>query len=166
MNRKSDNEQLLNDVFAEAADFREALLGETLHRVRRRRRLRQAQRATAGLVMLALTAVLVWQNWPKKSVIQQPFASKPVKASYQLVRTRPFPADDIVTTRSLTTSQFIASAANVEMVQTAAGNFRVINDNELLALVGQRPAALIRTGPHSEELVFVNPADAKGFPVN
>jgi hypothetical protein len=49
------------------------------------------------------------------------------------------------------------------MVQTTTANYRVINDAELLALLGQRPAILIRTGPHSEELVFANPEDQKGF---
>jgi len=42
----------------------------------------------------------------------------------------------------------------------------VINDDELLALVASHPAVLIRTGPHSEELVFANPKDQSGFPLN
>jgi hypothetical protein len=52
------------------------------------------------------------------------------------------------------------------LVQTAAGDFHVLNDDALLALIGPRPAALVRVGPHSEKLVFVNPADENGFPVN
>jgi hypothetical protein len=42
----------------------------------------------------------------------------------------------------------------------------MINDDELLALLADKPAILIRTGPHSEELVFANPEDQKGFPLN
>ena len=42
----------------------------------------------------------------------------------------------------------------------------MINDDELLALVASRPAALVRLGPHSEQLFFVNPEDEKGFPVD
>ena len=167
MNHEPDNGRLLNDVLSEAApaNFREVMLGETLCLVRRRRRWRQTRRAAALVVALGLLAVLVWQNVPPRPAAPMPLAKAEVK-SYQLVRTQPLPASAIVTTCPLTAGQFIASAATVEMVQTTAGNFRVINDNELLALVGQRPAALIRTGPHSEELVFVNPQDEKGFPVN
>ena len=36
----------------------------------------------------------------------------------------------------------------------------------LLALLADKPAVLIRTGPQSEELVFANPEDQKGFPLN
>jgi len=43
--------------------------------------------------------------------------------------------------------------------------FRDINDEQLLALVAGRPAALVRPGPHQAELLFVNPEDTNGFPV-
>jgi hypothetical protein len=76
------------------------------------------------------------------------------------------PASAIVVTQPFPTDQLVASVATVEMIQTSSGNFRVINDDELLALVAARPAALVRLGPHSEQLVFVNPEDEKGFPVN
>ena len=47
MNRPTDNERLLDDMLSEAvpADFREALLGETLRLACRRRRWRQTRRA-------------------------------------------------------------------------------------------------------------------------
>ena len=51
-------------------------------------------------------------------------------------------------------------------IATVSGGYRLINDDELLALLADKPAALIRTGPHSEELVFANPEDQKGFPLN
>jgi hypothetical protein len=72
----------------------------------------------------------------------------------------------IVVTEPLSADHLVASVAIAEMIQTSSGNFRVINDDELLALVAPRPAALVRLGPHSEQLFFVNPADEKGFPVN
>jgi len=40
-----------------------------------------------------------------------------------------------------------------------------LQDLELLALVAGRPAALVRQGPHQAELLFVNPEDTNGFPV-
>ena len=167
MNREADNGPLLNDVLAEAVppDFRKALLDQTLCLTRRRRRWRQTRRAAALVVALGLLALLVWQNVPPHPAAPMPPAKAEVK-SYQLVRTQPLPAYAIVATQTLSAGRLVASVATVEMVQTTAGNFRVINDDELLALVASRPAALVRVGPHSEQLVFVNPADAKGFPVN
>jgi len=85
---------------------------------------------------------------------------------YELVRTQPLPAGMIVVTEPLSADHLVTSVAIAEMVQTSSGNFRVINDDELLALVAPRPAALVRFGPHSKELFFVNPADETGFPVN
>lgn len=167
MNHEPDNEQLLADVFSEAAPagFREALLGETMRLARRRRRWRQTRRTAALLVALGLLAVLVRQNFQPHPLPPVPVAKVKVK-SYELVRTQPLSAGAIVVTRPLSANQLVASVATAEMVQTSSGNFRMINDEELLALVASRPAALVRLGPHSEQLVFANPADEKGFPVN
>jgi hypothetical protein len=167
MNHEPDNEQLLADVFSEAAPagFREALLGETMRLARRRRRWRQTRRTAALLVALGLLAVLVRQNFQPHPLTPVPVAKVKVK-SYELVRTQPLSAGAIVVTRPLSANQLVASVATAEMVQTSSGNFRMINDEELLALVASRPAALVRLGPHSEQLVFANPADEKGFPVN
>jgi hypothetical protein len=167
MNHEPDNEQLLADVLAEAApaDFRAALLGETLRLACRCRRWRQTRRATALLVALGLLAVLVWQNFPPPPLAPMPEAKAKVKG-YELICTKPLSAGAMVVTRPLSADQLVASVATAEIVQTSNGIFRVINDDELLALVASRPAALVRLGPHSEQLVFVNPADEKGFPVN
>ena len=167
MNHEPDNGPLLDDVLAEAAppDFRKALLDQTLCLARRRRRRRQTRRAAALFVALGLITVLVWQSSPRRPVAPMPMINAKVK-SYQSVRTQPLPAGAIVATRPFSAGRFVASAATVETVQTTAGNFRALNDDDLLALIGPRPAALVRVGPHSEELVFVNPADEKGFPVN
>ncbi|HUB87080.1 MAG TPA: hypothetical protein VMB22_04255 [Verrucomicrobiae bacterium] len=168
MNERADRENLLDDVLAEAApaDFREALLDETLRLARRRRQFRKIRYTATALVVLGLTAALFWQNWPKEPAVSLPLAKKTVRASYQLVRTQPLPAGAIVTTHPLAPGEFVASISAVRIVQDTAGNYRVINDAELLALVGQHPAVLIRTGPHSEELVFADLEDQKGFPLN
>lgn len=167
MNRKADNE-LLDDVLAEAApeNFREAMLDETLRHARRRRRFRPARNATGTFLALALFGIFLWQNnLPQKTtVVSAPPVAKIIpKQNYELVQTQPLPASAIVTTHSLAGGQFIASA--IEIVQTTTGNYRVINDDELLAWIAPRPAILVRTGKNSEELVFANPEDAKGFPL-
>lgn len=163
-------ESLLDDVLTEAAppDLRETMLNETLRLVRRHRRRRQTRRVTALVIALGLCGIFVWQkNTPRGPAALAPVSAvKAVGKNYILVGTQPLPVGDIVTTQPLTSYKLVASAAAVEMVQTRSGDYRAINDEELLALVALHPAVLIRTGPHSEELVFANPADQKGFPLN
>jgi hypothetical protein len=169
MNRPTDNECLLDDVLSEAApaDFREALLGETLRLAGRRRRWRQTRRAAALLAALGLLAGLVWQNRLPISATMPPVA-KAGGRSYQLIRTEPLPVNAMVTTHPLAAGQLVASAVPVAVIETKTSRvgFRMIGDDELLTLITPRPAALVRLGPHSEQLVFANPDDEKGFPVN
>ena len=167
MNHEPDNGQLLADVLAEGAPagFREAMLGETLCLARRRRRWRQTRRAAACLVALGILAVWIRQNFPLRTLAPAPAAEAKAKG-YEPVQTRPLPVGMTVVTRPLSAGQMVATAGTVAAVQTHAGDLRLIGDDELLALVAPRPAGLIRTGPHSEWLVFANPDDEKGFPVN
>lgn len=167
MSDRNNKEKLLNDVLAETspADFREALLGETLRLARRRRHFRQTRQTIGVLGVFIFLAILGWQNWPTQSVASKPIAEKAARTSYKLVRTQPLPENDLITTRQ-SSAKIVASISDVAQISTAGGGFRQINDNELLALLAGKPAVLIRTGPHSEELVFANPMDQKGFPVN
>lgn len=163
MNDPADNERLLTDVLADEAGFREALFSETVRLARRRRRLRQARRATAAVAVLVGLAALVWQSLPPRGVVPQ-LTGKP----YVVVRTQPLPETALVTTRRLSADRLVASVATASIVATPAnsGQFQEIGDDELLALAAPRPVVLVRLGPHSEELVFVNPEDQKGFPLN
>jgi len=165
MNHSPDHERLLADVLAEAAsaELREALLAVTLGQMRRRRHWRQAR---SGMVVLAALGVLVVLLWRMAS--PHPGVMPPAEASYTLIHTQPLPARSIVATEPFATSRLIASAPIMEMVRTATTHVavRAINDDELLSLVGSRPAALVRLGPDTEELIFVNPEDWKGFPLN
>jgi hypothetical protein len=165
MNKRADQENLLAEVLAEAspADFRAAMLAETLRLARRRRQFRQARQTAGVLAVASLLAVFVAQQFSKPTVVSPPFAKKIAKRSYELVRTEPLPASAIIRTRQFSEVQSAASIPKVIEVATASGGFRLINDNELLALLADRPAVLIRTGPNSEELVFANPEDQKRF---
>ena len=168
MNHKTGYEQLLADALAEAApaDFRDAMLGGTLRVVRRRRGWRQTRPASGLLVALALCGIVIWQtNLSRQPVTPAPVAVAVAK-NYQLIRTGPLPASAIVATHPLAAGQLIAPVASIGRIQTSSGNYHMLNDTELLALVASHPAVLIRTGPQSEELVFANPEDAKGFPLN
>ncbi len=153
MNLPIDHERLLDEVLADGlpADFRETLLGATLRLVRRRRRMRQARRAVTTLAVLAALAALVWQNFP----------TRPVTDGAAIVRTRLLPAGALVATRPLPAECRVASVRTADIVTTPPGGgpFRVIDDNELLALVAPTPVALVRWAPNVAELVFVNPRD-------
>jgi hypothetical protein len=165
MNNRTDQESLLAEVLAEASptDFREAMLAETLRLARRRRQFRQVRQAAGVLAVIGLLAVLVAQQFSRQPDVSMPLAKKIVKQSYELVRTQPLPAGALISTRKFSEAQFAASVSTVVAVATVSGGFRQINDNELLALLADKPAVLIRTGPNSEELVFANPEDQKKF---
>jgi hypothetical protein len=167
MNRKTDN-KLLDDVLAEAAPagFREALLDETLRVVRRRRRIRRTRNVAGVLAALALLGLLVLQRTSRPRSIAIAPTAKAAGKSYTLIQTQPLSAGSVITTRSTSAVSFVTSTATVAVVETSPGNFRPIDDQQLLALVAAHPAVLVRTGPHSEQLVFANPDDAKGFPLN
>ena len=168
MNERTDNQDLLAEVLAEASppEFREAMLAETLRLARRRRQFRQLRPAAGVLFLMSLLAVLVAQHFSKPPVVSMPLAKTIEQQSYELVRTQPLPASALVSTRSFSATGFAISIPKVIEVSTASGGFRLINDDQLLALLADKPAVLIRTGPHSEELVFANPEDQRGFTLN
>jgi cytoskeletal protein RodZ len=165
MNNRTDQENLLAEVLAEASppDFRATMLAETLRLARRRRQFRQARQAAGVLAVIGLLAVLVAQQFSRQPDVSMPLAKKIVKQSCELVRTQPLPADAVISTRKFSDAQFATSASAVVEVVTTGSGFRLINDNELLALLADKPAVLIRTGPNSEMLVFANLEDQKKF---
>jgi hypothetical protein len=156
---------LLADVLAEAepTGFREALLGETLRLAGSRRRTRRYRRASAALVVLGLLGTLAWQF-----LLPGHGRITPNAASYANVRTEPLPPGAIVRTQPFALDRIVMSVASVDVIHTTpnSGRFRKIDDDELLALVAPRPAALVRVGPNSAKLIFVNPEDQKVFPLN
>ena len=165
MNRPTDHEHLLADVLAgeDGAGFREALLSETLRRARRRRHFRQARRAAVGVVVFVGLCLLVWHRLPRQ--VKSPEA---MQQNYVVIHSQPLPAAARVMTRPLAVDQRVASFTNVQRVQTAqgVGQFREIDDDELLALAGPKPAALVRLGPHTAELIVLNSTDQEAPPPN
>ncbi|HEX3720923.1 MAG TPA: hypothetical protein VH595_23475 [Verrucomicrobiae bacterium] len=168
MNNRADEDDLLAAMLAEGSppDFRAALLGQTLRSARRRRRVRQARRVGGVLIALLLTAIVVKHKLSKPSVILPLVAKQEAPVNYNLVRTQPLSANEVTTTRPFSGMQLLSSVSAVAEVATANGGYRQIDDHELLALLSGRPAVLIRTGPHSEELVFASPEDRKSVLAN
>jgi hypothetical protein len=168
MDHKTDNRKLLADVLAESAsgDVREAMLSRALLAMHRRRRARQARDLAGILCAAILLAVVVRQPFSSSMKVVPPRAKAVTQPGYQLIHTEPLSARFVVSTELLPEAKMVASAASVTEIATTRGNFRLIGDNELLALTAARPAILIRTGPDSEELVFVDLPDQKSFPAN
>ncbi len=162
MNHRTDHERLLDEVLAEAmpAEFRAALLGETLRHARRRRHWRRARQAVAGLALLTGLAVLVW-----RSVLPYPVAREVVNRGLRVIQTHPLPGPAWVPTMPLPANAIVSSLPGVEVITTvsAGAQFREIDDGQLLALVAPKPVALVRLAPHSAELVFVHRTDEELF---
>ena len=168
MSHKTDQDQLLAEVLAEAspADFRAALLSATLRQARRRRQFRVARQVVGVLAVLGLLAVFLGHQFSRPPVAPSTPAGTIAKsarpqAGYELVRTRPLPAAALVGTRKLSVPSRGWSLAPVTEVVTTRGGYRLLNDNELLAMLVGKPAVLIRTSPQTEELVFANAEDQK-----
>lgn len=154
MSDSRHSERLLSDVLSEgtAADFREGLLNHTLRLAHRRRRFRQARRATSALAVVVGLGLLVWYSLPSI-----PRATGLPAKPYAIVRTQPLPREAWVETKSLPASSIFGSlrTENIILTAEAASPVRPLSDDELLALAPQ-PAALVRFGPHAAELVLVN----------
>jgi hypothetical protein len=160
MKPPSNRSPLLADVLAEAEspdDFRASLLGTTLTLVRRRRRRRQIGGVTIAGAAAVLFAALLW---PRVDA-HQTAVVKTRRGNTPIVATLPLPRAAIVVTVALTPEQAIATYASVTTIETLPGvtPLRLIDDRELLALAAPYPVALVRVGPQSEELLFLNPKD-------
>ena len=167
MKRSDEHKRLLADALAddEPAGFRDAVLTETLRRARSRKHWRQARRGALAVAAVVLLTVLVRMNLPTTP----PLAGAPIEnSSYTLVKTQPLVPAAWVHTMPLRPEQRAVSFAAIERVETDTSSVTVrdITDDELLALVGSRTAALVRCGPHCEQLIFANPEDENGFPIN
>ena len=161
MTGPNDKEELLADVLAEApeAGFHEKLLGETLRLARRCRHFRRAQRVSG--VLAVATAIGALTYWQTPRTLETVRVQQPVAQSFQLTHTQILRPDSVVSTQPLAADRMVTSTALIGVVRTTAdsGGYRVLGDDELLALAPE-PAALVRRGPREAELVFVpSPAD-------
>ena len=165
MNRPNDHERLLAEVMAgaDAAGFREALLGETLRLARRRRRFRRALQAVPLVAVFVGLALRMRRGLPPEGPPREA-----MQENYVVVQSQPLPAAALVMTRPLAIDHLVASFTNVQRVQTEQhnGQFREIDDDELLALARPEPAALVRLGPHTAQLIVLNSIDQAAPPPN
>jgi hypothetical protein len=162
MKDNSSQDELLEDVFPEGSNLRETLLARSIRVSRRRHALRQ----TRFIGIAALLALLVLYFRPPHLPQARTGSKAGVPTGCVFVHTEPFPASAIATTRSGMLDAALEREQPVEIVETVPGNYHLIGDAELLSLVCPHPCALVRVGPNSEELIFLNPMDTNGSPMN
>ena len=155
---------LLDDVLTEAVspEFRNELLERTLHQVRRRKRVR---RLNQGLLTVALSFGVLLAVW--KAYFPSSHPTRSELPALDVVTSRPVAPSMIVETGIGAVSLISSSDAHLAVVhsQFGEGLFQEIDDQQLLALLAGRPVALVREAPGRAELLFLDPEDAQGFPV-
>ena len=151
MKRPADHDPLLDDVLAEVAppEFRDQLLQGTLRQARHRRQFRRGRRIFLSIALVGLLGVWFAGQTPRPRTRPETSAQQP-EFPLVVIRTQPLSPGVLVTSAPLT---------QTEIVSTVAGLYRIIGDDELLALAAPAPVALIRCGPDCAQLVFANPAD-------
>lgn len=155
-----DKDALLRDVFAEElpADFNAALLAGTLHAACTKRRNRRLRNTVGALALVSLAATLIWNLQPQsRQLAEEPAITRmhcPVIASQSL------PPTALVTNRAFPLMVTIGSQTFVTVISSATEPplFRTIDDAQLLALAGPRPALLVRVGPSEQALIFPDEA--------
>ena len=161
MRNSSDRDDLLNDVLEEVAPpaFRAQVFQEALEEVRFRKRLVQFRRGALVLACVAIMVVLGAKFVPFEG------SRSLGKINPLIIHSRLLTAQMLISSRPDTVDVVTTANASVTLVQSSAGTYSILGDDQLLALLAGRPAVLVRRGVFDAELVFVNPADRDGFPV-
>ena len=159
-----DPHRLLDEVLEETApaDFRSAVLKQTLRHVRRRRVARRTQRGLVAFALLVGLPLVIWRT------VVVPLNHNAVgPARMAKVSTQPPATIMLIESKAGAVSIVTSSVGSVVIIETAAAkdSFKEISDEELLALVAGRPAVLVKHSPQQAELLFVNAEDQNGFRV-
>jgi hypothetical protein len=160
MNDNSWSNELLSDVLCEAdtpfrADSLDQMLGEVQWSRGRQRRNRVLIAAVCIFIVIGVVVCIA----PKQNL--------PVRTDPLLVHSEPLSRSMIVATQPGLVTTVNSSGYSIALVEPMPAEklFEFIGDDQLLALLGSRPAALVHHGTSAAELVFLNPADADGFPL-
>ena len=164
MKNQPDPNHLLDDILEDTlpASLRSELLRRTLCQVRRQNSVRRLNRALVAVVLVVGLPLVLWKfSLP----LPQQIESRPT--TFGLVSSEPLHPSMIVETRPDSAKVINSSGSTVVVVETGSGQdlFNDVDDQQLLAFLSGRPAALVRQGPHEAELVFLNPEDRNGFSI-
>ena len=162
MNSDPYRDDLLGDVLAEAVtpSFRAGVLARMLTELRRRRERRQRIKGIMAACLVLIFGVAVRFIFSQ----HQPAS---LKADGFEVHSQRLNPGMVVATQPEAVAVVKTTATSVILVETmpAGKLFEFIGENQLLALLGSRPAALVHHGVLGDELLLLNPADAQGFQV-
>jgi hypothetical protein len=163
MSNDPKENDLLRDVLDEEVppDFRAALLSATLRGARRRRSVRLARDTVGILALVCVVGFMAWYHLRSKNI-----AARQSHHGYHLVNTQPLPGAAIVRTHSLNIDRRVVSVTVASVVRSTSSTFRMIDDNQLLALLAPRPVVLVSVGHNSKKLVFANDADEESVRLN
>ena len=162
MSNDRNKRRLLTDILAEESEpgLRDAIVGQTLRLVRRKRRFRAVRRvgSVAAIFMLSVLLTFHFLRPRPPSITTSP--PRP-ESGYALIRTQPLNQAMIVATRPFFSSAEVASTASVDVVTTRELRPAIVelSDDQLLDLAKGAPVALVRHGPHQAELIFANDDD-------
>ena len=161
---KPPTKQLLKDLLDDSVSpqFRSALMGKTLRSARRRKRMRHLTGALGVIVPVGFFAFAfhemresegsLRENRPSIVSVAPASPTNPV----QVVSTKPNSVAEVVSSDS-------ASALTI-VHTTESAQPKEINDKQLLALLSDKPVALVNRGTHKAELVFLD-SEEMGLPV-
>jgi len=162
---KRPPEKLLDDLLEESAppEFRAALLDRTLRQARRRKNFRRLNSALAVAACAAILALAFFKTRRQAPIV----ANQVPRPDLIVVHSRPLNPAQIVSTQPRLVNMVSSSALSFTLVETHVSErlYAEIDDQQLFALLAGRPVALVHRGPNRAELIFLNPADANGFPV-
>jgi hypothetical protein len=155
--------QLLKDLLEDSVspEFRGALMDKTLRSARRRKRMRHF---TVALSVIALVGgfAFVFQGMrePAGSLSNRSSISSAAPASLlnpvQVVDTK---LDSVVEIVSLDSASALTIVHTTDSAQP-----KEINDQQLLALLSDKPVALVKRGMHKAELIFLDSGEEMQFP--
>jgi hypothetical protein len=152
--------ELWRDIARDAAPggLEAQTLKAALGAVRRRKFIRRANAWAASVIALAVIGQLLFHSRTLKEA-----GRNRVTQTVAGVRSPSVAASPMVAAGPQSIRSTMPAAPVAEGTADVGPAYSTINDRELLALLDGCPAALVRDGQGSEELVFVHPADAERF---
>ena len=164
MNDDTGKYNLLNDLWGDAApqSFRAGMLARLLREAELRRQRRRRNHRWLIVACALIAIAMVARFFPRSMHVT------PTGMDLLVVHSAPLNHSMLVDTQAGTVGIIHSLSSSIAVVETLPAEklFEYIGDEKLLALLADRPAALIRRGPFDSELVFVNPADGSGFQIH
>lgn len=163
MKTPTDHRPLLAAVLEETDDYREAVLRNTLRAAHRRQGRRTAGRILAGGVGLIILVCLLgpWRT-PRRQAV------RPVSSPLTMISSHPLNRSWIVETKRDALTIVHSSPGAVAVVNTSSmpDRLSLVNDDQLLALLADYGAVLVRQHPQDPARLFVTSTGGHRAPMD